>query len=671
MTRRRWATAAGCLLVAAGVLLLRLSERVAAYPKIRRFLLHSGSGSVFFQDYPATFAAAVAAIAAGCLALFLALPPRPERDEVERPGLWPSLGRVGWLALTAFPALTLGLFALAQWKGFHNHWSMVPVFAALVSIPLLLLAARDRRAGVRMGPRLTRIELVALAAASLALLALYARGLDSWKFSFIGDEWSFFWSAEELAREGLLKVQWLEAKGVSNFFPVAITGWQALFMRWLGLTNFAWRLSMSAMIVVCLTPLYLTLRHFLARVSPAPRIAASVGCAFFFLSEFIVVWSRIGKPHAGFIPCLVFASCLFFAARARCSWSLYFLAGLVSGLGCFLSSLSPLPPMAVISGLLVFESLASPERRRRLGVTLVAPLGLLAAGFLIGAAPNLVELDYWRRQVAVNMASAEAQRGRALLWPRTLQTCLSFLTYQANSHFLWRNAIDPITAFFAAAAFGMGRVIGLRRWVFLAWCLFAVGLLAGGLAQYRYPPPTRLMLMMFPVALLAATGFAVLTRSSARLAVAAALVVIPLVGACNLLKLETWNPYQHGVEFPMHVLRRLEESPPDRLFILILPDEQRSFMEGILLGYPKKRRIRLLEGGPERLRRLSELLSRDPSRLEVDVWDLPETPAIEEIVRRAGARFEPLAAAGIPQPPSELPRMWFYRLFDETNSFEP
>jgi hypothetical protein len=668
VTHRRWGSAAGCLLVAAGILLVRLPARVAAHPKVTRLLLHSGSGSIFLSAYPATFVAAVAAIAAGCLALLLAIPPRPEKEEMEGPGRCPSLGRAGWLALTVFTALTLGVFALAKWKGFHNHWSMVPVFVVFLSIPLLFLAARDRRAGVRLGPRLARSEMVALAAASLALLALYASGLNSWKFSYIGDEWSFFWGAEEMARGGLLKVRWLEAV---DFFPVAISGWQALFMRLLRPTNFAWRLSMSVLIVACLAPLYLTLRHFLGRVSPAPRIAASVGCAFFFLSEFIVVWSRIGKPHAGFVPCLVFACCLFFAARARGSLSLSFLAGLVSGLGCFLSSLSPLLPMAVLSGFLVLNSVVGAERRRHPGITLLAPLALLAAGFLIGAAPVLVKLGYWRLHVAVNLASAEAQRSRALLLPRTLQACFSFLTYQANGHFLWKNAIDPVTAFFAAAAFGMGRVIGLRRWVFLAWCLFAVAFLAGGLAQYRYPPTSRMMLIMFPVALLAATGFAALTRSSKRLTGVAALVVIPLVGAYNLAKLETWNPYHHDVEFQMHVIRRVQESPRERLFIFVLPQGQRSFMEGILRGYPESRRVQLLDSGPDGLRRLSELLSGDTSRLEVDVSDIPERPSLQELVRRAGARFEPLTAGEIPRPPSELTRRWFYRLFDETNSFVP
>src|SRR5262249_48564388 len=200
------------------------------------------------------------------------------------------------------PLVTIGLFAVAQRVGLHNHPALALLFLALLIGTAATLAAQGRRSGLQIGVAVSRVEGVGLVLASIGLGALYAWRLDAWQFSYIGDEWSFFETADAWAQHDLLQIPWLEANGVWGFFPAALAGWQTLFMRFFGRTNFSWRLSMAVLVVSCLSPLYFTLRHFLAKASATPRIAAAFGCGSFFLSEFIVVWARIGKPPAASPP---------------------------------------------------------------------------------------------------------------------------------------------------------------------------------------------------------------------------------------------------------------------------------------------------------------------------------------------------------------------------------
>src|SRR5262249_50064237 len=155
----------------------------------------------------------------------------------------------------------------------------------------------------------------------------------------------------------------------------------------------------------------------------------------------------------------------------------------------------------------IHAATGSGRLRQRLESFLIA-LGFFAAGFLTAGAPILAEFDYWQHQVRVNLASPEAEQNRALLAAKTIQSFFAFLSFKANTHFLSRNIVDPISAVFAAGAFGMARFLGPRRWLFLPWCLLAVGFMAGGISQYGYPPASRMMVIMYPVALLAAVGFA-------------------------------------------------------------------------------------------------------------------------------------------------------------------
>lgn len=635
--------------------------RLLPTSRLRHLLLHPWAETdLIWRSFPPTLLAGFLAIAVGCIVLLLTLRPTPGLAEPDAaPRSDRRVGVEGWIVLFPLPLLTVALFFHAQRRGVLNMPIFTLGFVLLLLAVTVLLGWRDRQKGIRLGISLSRLEAAGLVLASVGLVAFYALGMNSWQFSFIGDEWGFLWFAEEMKDKGLWTIPWFEASGAWGVFPMALSGWQSFWLAVLGpffsAPNVPWRMSMGILTAAGLPPLYLTLRHLLARVTPTPRAAAAVGCGAFFLSELIIDWARIGKPHAAFLPPLLFAPCFFFAGRARASRAHFFLAGVTGGLGCFLAPLGASFPMVALGGYLVFEALANRRSWRSLPRTTLLPAGLLVAGFLTAAAPLLVQTEFFRHLFEITVVSAQARSNQTLILPRTVQAFLALLEYNANSHFLWRNCVDPLTAVLAAAAFGMARLMGIRRWFFLPLTLLVVAFLVGGICQYPYPPPTRMMAIMYPISLLAALGFAGLTRGLRSGSALAAVVVITLCGLYNTIKLESWNPYQVGRHFYLSEMQRILEAPPERLHVLVLPSIEQGFLVQILKDYGCLDRVIFFDDRPESLRSLPEFLRRYGNRAELRMMKSPNWDETRALARKAGARVGPEIVSGVPRSDRRLP----------------
>ena len=640
---------------------------------LHRLLFLRPSTNSIFKALPETFLAGLIVIAAGCVLLYFSTSTARTLSTASDAAAGLSARGLEVALLMAAPLVITGLCVLGEWTGRLHTLMAALTFGASLVVVLALLAAHDRRRGVRLGFHLSRGEGAGLLLSSAGLLWLYARGFDSWKFSFIGDEWAFYERAKSMVSH---PNAWLRVGDVEDI-PLTLSTWQSLPMKLLGASNASWRLSMALLLVACVLPLYLTLRHILSRVSSRPRRAAAFGCALFALSEAIVDWARLGKPCASFVPPLVFGICLLFAARARRSWFYYSLAGIICGLGCFLSSLGTAVALFTLGGLLLLDTGAdllvwwARSRRSASGEPpmlkhLLLPAALFGAGFLIGIAPILVQQGFWRQQIGRNLVSEEARANRGLLVVRTVEAFFSFLDYHGNLQFLYGNIVDPLTAFFTATAFGMARFANLRTWLQLVWTLFAVALMTGGISQYAYPPATRILVVMVPICLLAGVGFAGLTEGLSRTSVVLVFLLIPLCGAYNILKLETWNPYYPNRDLRLLEMQRIRESPKETLHALVTPWRE-GLLYTIVEAYGDDDRVFFFEDTTEELSRLAAFLRRNAARTEVRAArEAPNLAEIRALAEKAGARFGPLMAPGVPDRPKGA-RRWLFRLFDTLN----
>jgi hypothetical protein len=653
--KRGLAIALGTLLIALALWLIRASPALRAreesIPLVRLLLANPGEHDFILRRMSASFPAGLCVLVVGAFILGWAIPRPIPRQPEGGPRVRSPEGRVDFVLLAVAPVVSLGLFGAFSSQRLMEKPAVIIPFGIVFAFTVATATLLARKRGVRIGASLSRREAVALAFGTLAVLALLAHGLNSWKYSFVGDEWAFHTAALQMREWGLTRIPWLSARGVYDQWPLALSAWQGL---WIGFvpaaSNVGWRFANAVLMASCFVPLYLTLRHLLGRVTPSPRAAAAFGATCFCLSEFIAVWGRMGKPHASFVPPLVFAGALHFAARARRSNVHYFLSGIACGLGLLLSSLGGAVPLAIFSGMLLLEALMSRPRERSIRHDVILPFAFVFSGFVLAAAPNLVQLDYWEGLVKLNLASKEARQSRHLVLAKTVQSAFSFVDYDAHGGFLCKNTIDPITAFLACAGLAMPRLLGRRTWAVLVFALVGVAFLAGGISQYSYPPTTRMMLIMYPVALLAASGLAGLTSVNPKRAVAAAGILATVVAAYNLLKLECWNPYKNREEIPLHEIRRIQDSSPSTLHVLVLPEHERGFLIEMSQAYGLADRIVTFEDEASTYGALSDLLTESRGG-DIEVRVLETSPNVEEVrvrAQTAGARFGPLISAGIP-----------------------
>jgi len=561
---RRYLFLSGWVLCASAVLVVRFDHLIRLsgwFPAWFIWLIDNPSTHPWMGKFPPSMSAGLLLLLIGCGFLIAGSTPvpRPQQRNTSIDGervTWRELWCPGLAAI-----VSLSVFFIAERQGILARNYMIGVLVLLIFVPFLYLRRNDIRFGVFLSLRLSIREIIGLIVGCFSLVFLYAHGLNSWKYSFIGDEFMFYWDAQKLAKAGIGTIQWLEASGSWNFFPMALDGYQALFLRIFGDSNFSWRFSMSVMVAACLPALYLSLRCMCAKISSTPGVCASFGCAVFFLSEFVIIWARIGKPHAGFLPPVIIVPLFYFAARARQSNLYFFLTGAVCGLGFLMTSLGVFVSIGMVGVWLGIDLLVACRlSRREAGIVLSQSL-LVLLGFLVTAAPFLVQVDHFLHIFQSAVDSVEAERNLDLRWAKTFQSFFVFLYYRANGHFLAGNVIGPLIAVFIAAGLGMGRLTWWRIWTNSLVALFVISFLVGGMSQYPYPPVTRMQLIMYPFALFATLGFCGLTTKwRPTLVAGVATLVVTLSAFYNVQKISKYNPYWRAVPTQMVEMKRIQNA---------------------------------------------------------------------------------------------------------------
>lgn len=336
---------------------------------------------------------------------------------------------------------------------------------------------------------------------TLALI-LYVFRINGWEFSVVGDEYSFFMYAQELAKQHnlLFSINKLfDGVAVFGSHPFFSSFLQMISMRLFSGSNFGWRFSNPYLSTLSLGFFYIFFRSF---VKPG---TALIGILFLAASHYIMTFGKIGYNNlqSYFVLSIVLAA----GAWAVCTrYTLAYIALGFSMGACFYvypAALYALPIALLL--LLFYDPPSSREALKRWGTALIS-LGVLIL-------PLLLQSSYWSAKIPGTifytpeiMASSNSLLSHFVT--NIIYSFLSFLYIPEESHFVVASYVDPLSA--ALLILGLAYLV-IKGWRVRFIAFFLVGYLAmllfvGTSHGGTYPPNTRMFLLLPWFALLSAVG---------------------------------------------------------------------------------------------------------------------------------------------------------------------
>jgi len=393
-----------------------------------------------------------------------------------------------WKPAVAF--LVFHVFLLKCLSSFYSNKYLLWLWVTLAAVSLVFTLYRYWK----------RIPIV-LWLISIALV-LYTIRINGWEFSVIGDEYSFFMYAQELAKRHdlLFSINKL-FNGVAVFgtHPFFSSLLQMISVRLFTGSNFGWRFSSIYLSALSLVFFYIFFRNFVKSK------LANLAVVFLAVSHYIMTFGKIGYNNlqSYFVLSLVLATGAW-AVRSRATMA-YVAMGISLG-ACFYvypAALYALPIGYLL--LLFFDAPFSRQALKRWASALISfgvpilPL-ILQKGFWTAKIPGTV---FYTPEIISSTGNLLSHFTKNMLY-----AFLSFLYIPQEGHFVVASYMDPLSGAFVLLGLAYLLTKGLKdRFVqFFLVGYVAMLFLVGASHGSNFPPNTRMFLLLPWLALLAAAG---------------------------------------------------------------------------------------------------------------------------------------------------------------------
>ena len=419
----------------------------------------------------------------------------------------PDWSGVGWFDFTgrvriAVAGAGLGLMAMllvllmfTDGGTLHLLWwalSLLMVGVGFAGPGLSLRGALRALAAATAGRLWMRLLPAALPAllVTAAYCVVVVPNLTDWRYSAIGDEYSFYLGASNMFQTGPARV--FSQSGVFEHHPQMNSVYKHLVMVVFGNDHFGWKMSGALSMAAATAGVY-----FLGLTMGGRRVGA-LSAAVFASSHYLMGLMHGGYNHMDSLPYIVWSVGTFVAGVRRRSPVLLYLSGVLLGLGLYTHYSARL-----IGPVLLLFSLAWVGPR---GTLRFWPMGV---GFLMAAAPTamVAGTDLWTKMAAESLGNYSRDvSGPVLerLAGNAENNLPAFFRNDYVSHYVSGPLAGPISA--ALMALGLGMALGAVRWpaarLLLIWSA-AHFVLLGMLSPYPTTAVTRLYPLMAPAALLA------------------------------------------------------------------------------------------------------------------------------------------------------------------------
>jgi 4-amino-4-deoxy-L-arabinose transferase-like glycosyltransferase len=322
---------------------------------------------------------------------------------------------------------------------------------------------------------------------------LYTIQINSWVYSIIGDEYSFFTYVTDVIRHqnfltiGANLFNGFAVYGTHPYFSSLL---QAISMALLGADNFGWRFSSLFLAAISIGFFYLFFKNYVST-----RLALIVA-VLLAASQYLMNFGKIGYNNLQAL--LVMALVLWASGFALCHARLlgFFILGLCMG-GAFYvypAALYVLPVPVLF--LLIYMPPSNAHARRRWAAT--------GIGLLVLVCPLFFQPAYWQAKVVgtfFNNPSITQSAGSLLYHFGTnlLYSLVSYVYIPEQTHFVLTSYVDLFTSIFIP----IGAILlikDLRREKFALFVLlaFLVELVLIGASHDRVIPSTTRMFLLLP-----------------------------------------------------------------------------------------------------------------------------------------------------------------------------
>jgi len=485
--------------------------------------------------------------------------------------------------------------------------------------------------------RWRRIRLPGLWLSTLALCT-YSLFLTAWWFVAIGDEFSFYNIASQLAAHFDLATignALYEAQGVYGSHPQFSSLLQALSLQLWGDTLFGWRFG-----GLCLTALSLTLLFPFYRTLGGRAFAVY---ALFLLaaSPYLMSFVKIGYNNLQAFFTLALA-------LAAATWAIhtptvgaYALAGAAVGLGFYVypGALLTLPVPLLLLGMLGSTAVRGSWRR----------WAVLALVLLATALPMVVQPEFWVTKIGglwLNQPVLRDAPSAALrhMTGNLVDAALAPLWLADESHFVAVGYLDPLAAGLGLIGAGVllrrGEPRRTARYLLTSFGLLV--LLAGVLHDRPFPPATRMFVILPLLVTFPALGMAWILSTLRDLGwrrrqvqwtealILIGILALALVQAYPLSRVRMAPRYQSFQVLLLREARRLFEAGPEEARLVIVTQPERPLQASI----EQMLRLNEIPIRPGQLREVSASaphgqLTHDPSALVLVAPWVPEAEQAE------------------------------------------
>lgn len=328
-----------------------------------------------------------------------------------------------------------------------------------------------------------KIPFIVIFVTSIISVFYFCLNVNSWKFSFVGDEWSFYLKAVEIAKSNFL-INPFSLDGVWGQNPVTFSMYQAIFIKLLGANNFAWRISTILLLVPMSLFFFLWIKQlFDWRVA---MISTLVMQTSFYLANFL----KIGYPNPFSLTLFIISIHILNLFSINLDKKLAFFLGIILGISFYIYIGILFPLMLIPYFIVLFWKKYSIKK-------LFAPSLFIVLSYSIILIPFFIQISHSDTYLKIITEKTILKKEYSNYFQPILNVFNNLILFFRNNdynqnHFVTGPYLDYFSQIFTLLGIGyILKNLKNKSFLLLLIMFLSTAFVIGITSPYSYSPTTR------------------------------------------------------------------------------------------------------------------------------------------------------------------------------------